>query len=254
MHPRRHTLSFDIGAFESVNKLQFCTHEQVRGIEVGYDIEPSDIYEDQPPPSDWLEKFIRQYCPRTTVHWYVMECVKWITKLDIKLRHFYLQFQMERRLGDSGFMGRAVLGKNRRGLLILEFCVVRSQMAMEVDDDCENIIPHELMHLKDGLEGRSPTVFPFVDWDEYWIDLIRHLSIDGHLEQLGFPHIRKEARVRQLRDGLASTGKQITDKQLRETVEAWWGQNMTLRQAIDIGFRLGFTLKEISPFRRWYRL
>jgi len=236
---------------DGCNIFEFWTHEQIEGVGVGYDIEPAFIW-DERPPRGWLHRFVDEHCPYEDIHCQVRHVLKWMEKLQLEPRNFFIQFYMQRPLGRSGFLGRAVVGKRRRSLLIVEFCLFQGRFAMEVDPYCDDIIPHELMHIKDSLDGRSPTLFPFTFGESgEWIDLLRHLWIDGYLEALGFPHHRKEARLTELRQGMERAGKKITDSGLAEVADTWWGRPMTLREAVGIGIAMGFSL-ERGSLSRWY--
>jgi hypothetical protein len=144
-----------------------------------------------------------------TVH----SIVQWCDKLGVELDHFYARFVFPAPLYPSIYGGRAIVGRRGRAILEIEAAIFDGQLCVcTIDNDplnrgkifCEDIIPHELMHILDVRQGRSPSVYPDVVLGEgEWLDLFRHLWIDGHLEECGFPHFTKEERIRELGEAVA---------------------------------------------------
>jgi hypothetical protein len=249
----RHSLSFNIPGPTGINAFPFLTHERIAGVQVGYDVDEDDLKDKN--FSESCEQFVEAFCPKPDVHQLVTDSRRWISRLRIKLNEFCIQLVPEQEFGGGGFMGRGVTGRRKRGLLILEFLPWRSgSLCLPSDENCKSIIPHELMHIKDTVEGRSPALYPLGEpGDGAWIDFLRHLWIDGHLQQLGYPHITKESRVAELRDALAQTDSTISDQEFSDFIENWWGKSMTLHQAIELGLGLGFKLNENCALQRWFR-
>lgn len=253
----RHQLTFEIPvSVKGINVLKFRTHEEIMGIEIGYDVDDGLLNElglaKSHRRSENLERFVRKFCPKRSVVWVVRETLKWVSRLGLNLNKLCIQFVPELMLG-GGFMGRGITGNRRRALLLLEFMLDQRGMAFPADEYVEDIIPHELMHIKDVLDGRAPTVYPgLLPGEGEWIDLIRHLWIDGYLEQLGIPHYKKEGRILQLAESLKDIGKGLSADELSMLVRKWWGKPMTLRDSIRVGLDLGFPLKKGCPMEKWF--
>lgn len=168
---------------------------------------------------------------------------------------------VEERMFGGGFIGRGVCGKGHRALVMLEFVAhERGTLLTPMPEDAEGatagedpILPHELMHIKDVVDGRSPSLYPFCRDDEgEWIDLFRHLWIDGHLEQLGFPHSKQDRRLEELVKASTMRGVNVSAGDLKAIVDNHWGKPVTLRQAVELGLGLGFALKPDCPMGRWF--
>ncbi len=255
--PRRHRLTFDIPApIEGVNVLEFDTHEESMGVEVGYEVEDRRLREmklaKSPRHTKNLERFVRKFCRKTDVAREVRRILKWVYKLDLNLSKLYIQFVPEDILG-GGFGASGIAGNRRRALLRLEFIPDPRGIAYVVNEGCEDIIPHELMHVKDVLDGRSPTIYPAtLPGQGDWLDLIRHLWIDGYLDRMGLPHFPKSARLSLVAESLKEIGKRLSAAELSMLGETWWGKPMTLRNAIQVGLDLGFPLKKGCPMEKWF--
>ena len=112
---------------------------------------------------------------------------------------------------------------------------------------CEDIVPHELMHILDVRQGRSPSVYPYVPPGQgEWLDLFRHLWIDGYLEQHGFPHLPREKRIRDLAEAIGT-------EKAETLASAWWGKPMTMRDAVRLGLDAGLALEQDSPMAIWWK-
>lgn len=252
--PRRHHLSFEIPAPQGQDILEFWTHEKILGLEIGYDVQAEDAALDPSElPSDWFERYVQMYCPEKAATSVVEDTQEWVSRLQLKLRRFSLQFVPERMFSSGFHRGRAVTGKDGKALLMLEFIPDHRGMLFPADEDCEDIIPHELMHIKDVLDGRSPTMYPFALSEQGgWVDLFRHLWVDGYLEERGLPHMSKDTRVSQIAEEGKGFGKSFSRTELDDLADVWWGRPMTLEQAIRTGLSLGFPLEKDCPLERWY--
>jgi len=246
--PLQHRLKFSVGLSGGRQTLQFETQETIAGTRNSYDIQDGDLsgltsfeFRNRFLPTEELEVFVSQ------------DVLPWLRRLRLNLREFFIQFVPERPFG-GGFLGRGVCTANRRALLVMEFTNwMPGHLALEVPDDVSTIVPHELMHIRDVLDGLSPAMYPAaLPAQGAWIDLLRHLWIDGYLEQNGLPGMKKATRLAELEVGPYQNAEKPSSKQLENVVEEWWGNPMTLKQAIDLGLRLGFPLESNCPIADWY--
>jgi len=239
-------LSFDVGPPSQC--YAFPVVARTCGIEVGVGLEGVE-------PSD--RRHILQLLRRRNFFFHtVRSIVQWCDKLSVKLDDFYVQFVFPAPLAPTIYGGRAIVGRRGRAVLEIESKIVNSQLwVYTIDNDprnpgkifCEDIIPHELMHILDVRQGRSPSVYPDVVRGEgEWLDLFRHLWIDGHLEECGFPHFAKEERIRAL-------GKAVGKEKAETLASAWWGKPMTMHEAVRLGLDAGLTLEPNCPIAVWYK-
>jgi hypothetical protein len=246
-------LLFEVPALGGCNRLAFQTHGEISGIEVGYDVSQDDLLELDFPES--VDDFLDMFCPLKSVELLVDKAAHWSSQLQLGAKNLYIQFVPTRAFG-GGFVGRGVTGRRNRGLLQLEFSLaVDGHLTFEDPfDGAEwgDVIPHELMHIKDVIDGRCPSIFPY-QMDCGWVDFFRHLWIDGHLERLGAPHARKETRVAELSGALLRLGTVLPGDRLAEFSENWWGKPMNMREAIRLGLNFGFSLAEGGPLDSWFR-
>jgi hypothetical protein len=249
---RRHRLSFEIPSENGADYLWFLTHESVSGVEVGYDVQPELDYYRSRGKSIGMKRFINRFCPKDAVQSVVRNTLKWISKLQFECDNFYIQFVPSRSFGGD-FYARGVPGKRKRSLLMLEFIIDPRGMLIPVDDYCEDVIPHELMHIKDVLDCRSPTIFPYlIEEHGAWVDLFRHLWIDGYLDQIGLPHMPKKLRLKQINETLRYCQKEASLSKISKFCNQWWGKPMTFKEAIEIGLDFGLPLEKECPISKWY--
>jgi len=242
---RTRRLSFEIGspsagyAFQIINR--------VCGIEVGF---YSDFGGKE-------RRSLLELCRRKSLFTStVRSTLDWCRKLGVETKHLYIQFVWSSSLGLRVTNGKAITGKRGRAVLLLEADIVDGELGVYTIDCarndpnkifCEDIIPHELMHILDVRQGRSPSIVPFVlPGEGEWIDLFRHLWIDGHLESRGLPHAPKQERIRELCESLD------TEKAER-LASIWWGRPMTLHEAVTLGLQTGLALDADCPLAVWYK-
>jgi hypothetical protein len=186
----------------------------------------------------------------------VRSIVQWCDKLGVKLDDFYVQFVFPGPLYPTIYGGRAIAGRRGHAVLEIESEILNGQLCVyTIDNDprnpgkifCEDIIPHELMHILDVRQGRSPSLYHwFLPGEGEWLDLFRHLWIDGHLEERGFPHFPKEKRIREL-------GEAVGKEKGETLASVWWGTPMTLHEAVRLGLDAGLTLEPNCPIAVWYK-
>jgi hypothetical protein len=221
----------------------------VCGIEVGISLEGVD-------PED--HRFIVELCRGRNFLFYAVRSVAdWCRKLAVELEDFFVHFVFPGPFGPTVHGGRAVVGRRGRAVLEIESVILNGQLSVYTIDNepgnpegisCEDIIPHELMHILDVRQRRSPSMYPWLQPGEgEWLDLFRHLWIDGHLEERGFPHFPREERIRELAEAVG--------KQKAETLaSAWWGKPMTMHNAVKLGLDAGLTLEVDCPIAVWYEI
>jgi hypothetical protein len=188
--------------------------------------------------------------------WAVRSILDWCRKLGVGTKHFHVQFVWPGSWGVRVHMGKAITGKRGHALLLLEADIFNGELCLYTIDYarndpkkifCEDIVPHELMHILDTRQGRSPSMFPFVlPGEGEWIDLFRHLWIDGHLERRGFPHFPKDERIREL-------SKRVGREKAERLASIWWGRPMTLHETVTLGLEAGLTLEADCPLAVWYK-
>jgi hypothetical protein len=238
-------LSFDIPPGSTYD---FEVLKRIYGVGVSVDL--SGIYEQR------VQRDILALCRKKGFFsWCVPRIVEWCKKLDIGLEDFYVQFVWPQPLGPSVSKGKAVVGRQGRALLQLECDLANSELCLYIIESdpsdvnrvlCEDIIPHELMHILNCRSGRWASVYPIVKTGEgEWLDLFAHLWIDGHLEERGLPHLPREERVRELAGRVGSA-------KAEGLASVWWGKQITMREAIQLGIEAGLTLKPDCPLAVWY--
>ncbi len=248
-------LSFEVPNRWKVDQLEFQTSEDVLGMEVGYSVEQEHLQDSE--FSGSVESFVDTFCPFEDVSRVVKQTQDWISRLDLIEAAICLELKATYRFpwGNTGFIGRGLAGLGRRALLTLEF-IPKSEGELTIDvpypgANGTDVIPHELVHIKDVFEGRSPSMHPLQE--EAWVDLLRHLWIDGYLERIGGPHGSREMRARELVDGLGRVASVEKEVIVDQVVDEWWGKPMTLREAVTAGLALGFTLERNGPMETWFQ-
>lgn len=251
LKPQGHKLRFLIGGSSrttGTTSLSYQTHEELDGTRVGYDVPDID--------GNRLEAFVNTYCPKVLVTQRINAIQKWAEKVGLKnLRRLDVQFALEREHG-GGFLGRGVAGENSEALLTLEFVKYEAgSFVMPLDPEFPDVdvIPHELMHIKDVADGLSPSIYPFVfgPGQGSWVDVFRHLWIDGCLEKQGLPHMPKAQRMKDVEMELHECGKVLTPETKR-SLEEQWGVPVSLMKAIKMGLSLGLPLQEGCSLEAWF--
>ena len=164
-------LTFEVGPPSSSYKFQ--VRKRVCGIEVGIGLEGVE--------TDY-DRFVLELCRRGN---YFLNSVRsifqWCDKLGVELNDFHVQFVFPAALGPTLRGGRAVVGRRGRAVLEIEATILDGQLGVcTIDSDplnrerifCEDIVPHELMHILDVRQGRSPSLYPSVlPGEGEWLDL-----------------------------------------------------------------------------------
>jgi hypothetical protein len=237
----RRRLSFEVGP--SGAHYDFRIINQVCGIGVGVDL------------GDYPRHVLKLFQSKDFFRWQIEGIVEWCGKLGVELKEFYVQFVFPGMHLQFG-QGKAIVG--RRGRVLLQILSDLCGESLAIDDIvcehnkpgqilCETVIPHELMHILQVRSGRSPSVYPFMLFDQgEWLDLLLHLWIDGDLEARGLPHLPKQLRVRQL-------AEEVGSEKAESLTAKWWGKSMTLHDAVGLGIQAGLPLKPDSPIAIWYR-
>lgn len=239
-------LTFEVGPPSSAYKFQVL--KRVCGVEVGVGLEGVE-------PKD--HRLIIELCRRRNFFFHtVRSIVQWCDKLGVELDDFYVQFVFPAPFGPTVYGGRAIVGRRGRAVLEIESEILNGQLCVHtIDNDprnpekilCEDIIPHELMHILDVRQGRFPSIYAWWQPGEgEWLDLFRHLWIDGHLEERGFPHFPKEERIREL-------GEAVGKEKAKTLASAWWGKPMTMHDAVRLGLDAGLMLEPNCPIAIWYK-
>jgi hypothetical protein len=109
------------------------------------------------------------------------------------------------------------------------------------------ILYHELMHAKDILEGRFPSVGIIdieEDFKEYLCGLAEDFSIEGRLERMGLPHYTREQSIANANDCIAEVYEmgfrkeeiqELFQKDFSERLcDDVWGRELTSTEAYTI--------------------
>ena len=247
-----HNLEFEIpavilGAVEY--QYPYQTHEIIDDMLVGYIVNCKE--------ADTLEginSFVTKYFSRENISSLVLDDIaKFCTKLEIDKKSISVIFRQEGSFLSG--LGQAIQDKNHKAVLLIDFVIMQEHETFGIlgSHECKNIIPHELMHIQDTFCGRSPSCHPIVLPEHGgWVDLFRHLWIDGHLEQLGLPSTRKEFRTAELRAGMKEYTGEVDETHINEIVDAWWGKPMTLKEAIELGLQCKFPLEKNCPMAEYF--
>ncbi len=122
------------------------------------------------------------------------------------------------------------------GVFLLRFPVkrLRDELKVRCRPDKQEFY-HELMHIKDVVCGRFPTI----GCDGIIIQLINFLwmfSIEGRLKKMGKPHLKREEAIR-LHEACVLQGK-VTREQSERFCKKLWGKKVTYEDLKPIANKL----------------
>ena len=115
IEPRTRQLTFEIPNSTGRRRWVFRTHETIRRVEVGYEINTEFEEDRERPRRSQIQRYLERFCPESQVARIVRGILRWASKLELNLVKLYVQFVREAMFG-GGFQGRAITGMRRRAL------------------------------------------------------------------------------------------------------------------------------------------